>query len=429
MAESSTSLRGNSAWMLLGNGVFAACQWGLLALLTRLESKATVGEYVLAMTVTTPIMALCLLQLRSVQATDSLREFAFSDYLGLRLLAIGVALAAIMLVVWLRQYDRVTNGVIFAVAGIAFVDALHDVVYGLLQQRERMKWIARSLLLRGCVALVCFAILLRIGGGLPWALVAIMVCRLVILLFFDLRNVRAAIVLPGPRERHDGPTVGAWRDVAPRFALAPIWRLFRLALPLGLVMMLIVLGSNLPRFAIEEFAGKEALGVFGAIGYLSVAGTIAIGALGESASARLARSYAQGERREFLELVGKLSGIAIGLGMAGVLLAVVAHRPLLTWLYGAAYADQGQILVWMMVAAGIGYLGSMLGYSVTAARLFRAQMPLFALIVAVSAICSWWLIPAHGLFGAAWVPVITATVQVAGLLLLLAWALRRNGER
>jgi len=410
--------------MMLGNGVFAVCQWGLLALLTRLESKATVGEYVLALTVTTPIMALCLLQLRLVQATDSAREFAFPDYLGLRLLAIGVALLAIVFVVGLKQYDRRTNGVIFAVFSIAFVDALHDVVYGLLQQREKMQWIARSLLLRGCGAWLCFAILLLIGGGLQWALVAMMVCRLAVLLIFDLRNVRAALALHLPSERHAAANPAAWRDMVPRFALSPLRRLFLCALPLGLVMMLIVLGSNLPRFAIEEFAGKEALGVFGAVGYLSVAGTIVIGALGESASARLARSYARGERREFLELVGKMSGIAVGLGVAGVILAVVAHRPLLAWLYGPAYADHGEILIWLMVAAGIGYLGSMLGYAVTAARFFRAQMPLFALIVAVSAIGSWWLVPAHGLFGAAWVLVIIAAVQVAGLFLLLAWAMR-----
>ncbi len=86
-------------------------------------------------------------------------------------------------------------------------------------------------------------------------------------------------------------------------------QLAKLALPLGLVMMLVVLSTNIPRYFVESYVNQAALGIFGAIGYLSVAGTMAVGALGDSVTPRLARDYACGRRREFGLFVLRLAGL------------------------------------------------------------------------------------------------------------------------
>jgi hypothetical protein len=49
----------------------------------------------------------------------------------------------------------------------------------------------------------------------------------------------------------------------------------RLMFVAGLVMMLVVLSTNIPRYFVESYVDQSALGIFGAIGYLSVAGTMA----------------------------------------------------------------------------------------------------------------------------------------------------------
>src|SRR5579871_2426223 len=81
-ASESASLRSNFSWMLAGNGIYAACQWGVLALFARLATPAVVGQYVLATAVTAPILAFFMLQIRMVQATDVRREYHFGHYLA-----------------------------------------------------------------------------------------------------------------------------------------------------------------------------------------------------------------------------------------------------------------------------------------------------------------------------------------------------------
>ena len=90
------SLRANFSWTLVGNVVYAACQWGMLTVLAKLGSPEAVGQFSLGLAVGAPVMMLANLQLRGIQATDARREYAFGDYLALRLLTTALAYGVIV---------------------------------------------------------------------------------------------------------------------------------------------------------------------------------------------------------------------------------------------------------------------------------------------------------------------------------------------
>jgi O-antigen/teichoic acid export membrane protein len=421
------SLRSNFWWMLAGNAVYALCQWGLLAILARLGTPSIVGQYVFAIAVTTPITVFFMLHLRAVQATDTTRDYHFGHYLALRLSAMAVALVVVIGVCLASGYRGETFLVIAAVAISSVCDSLSDIVYGLLQQRERLDRIGQSMMLRGIASITLLAVVIGSTGRVFYGILAVASARLVVLALFDLRNARKELSR-GVAEIGPGTNL--------RAVVKPIWEarrllgLARIALPLGLVMMLVVLCTNIPRYFVESYLDQSALGIFGAIGYLSVAGTMAVGAMGESVTPRLARDYACGRRREFGVQVLRLAGLGAGLGIAGILVAVVAGRPLLGLMYGPAYAERTDVLIVTMIAAGIGYVASFSGYAVTAARYFRAQLPLFAVVVVVTAAGCWWLVPRWGLRGAAAALAVSALTQLIGSGLILFHAIRANaGEQ
>ncbi len=197
-------------------------------------------------------------------------------------------------------------------------------------------------------------------------------------------------------------------------------------------MMLISLNTNIPRYFIERYLGERELGVFAAIAYLMVAGNMVVSALGQSASPRLAKYYAAENSTAFRTLLLKLVGIGALLGGAAVLVALVAGREILTLLYQPEYAKQADLFVWLMVAAGIGYVSSFLGHGMTAARYFRIQMPLFALVTTISATACFWLIPSSGLLGAATSLIVAAIVEAGISLAVILHAvhmLHRHAER
>ena len=439
------TLRRNFSWTFIGNAVYAACQWGMLVLLAKFGSREIVGQFTLGLAVTAPIVMLTNLQLRSVQATDAKHQYLFGDYLGLRLIGTLLALLLIGGITLNAGYRWETSLVVFTIGVAKGFESISDVFYGLIQQHERMDRIAISMMIKGPLSLVLLGAGLYFTGSVLWGTVGLVIAWAFVLFAYDIRSGslllgrEASSLLPPTLKRGATQTKTACavygskggmqskipNSLYPRWHLKTLNKLVWLSLPLGLVMMLIALNGNIPQYFIEHYWGEGELGVFAAIAYLMVAGNMVVNALGQSASPRLAKYYAAGNRRAFRSLLVKLVGIGAILGVGAILVALVAGREILTLLYSPEYAQQKDLFVWLMVAAGLGYISSFLGYGMTAARYFRIQIPLFAAATGTSAIACLWLIPIMGSLGAAIALILAAIVQAIFSLGVIVYALHK----
>lgn len=395
------SLRRNFSWTFIGNTVYAGCQWGMLVVLAKLGSPEMVGQFTLGLAVTAPVMMFTNLQLRAVQATDAKKQYVFRDYLGLRLLGTTLALIIIATITFISGYQWETSLIILLVGLAKGFESISDVYYGLIQQHERMDRMAISLMIKGSLSLLLLGLGVYLSDHLVWGVLGLVLAWAAVLFVYDIPT--GAYILN--------------RLSLDRLALRPRWhfktlsKLVWLALPMGFVMMLISLNTNIPKYFIDSYVGQRELGVFAAISYLMVAGSMVVNALGQSASPRLAKYYVAGNGAAFRRLLLHLVGIALLMGGVGVFVVLVAGRQILTIVYRPEYAQYTKVFVWLMVAAGIDYISSFLGYGMTAARYFRIQMPLFASVTVTSAVVCLGLIPVWGLQGAAIALILAAIVQ------------------
>ena len=102
---------------------------------------------------------------------------------------------------------------------------------------------------------------------------------------------------------------------------------------------------------------------------------------------------------------------AAALGVLAVATAAVAGRRLLTVAYAPEYAQEAPVLLWMAVAAGIGFAGKALAAAVTAARRLTVQLPIAVGSLAIAALASCVLVPRWGLVGAAWAVLATEATR------------------
>lgn len=390
-------------------------------ILAKLAAPDKVGQFALGLAVTAPVVMFSNLKLRTVQATDAQKDFAFADYIGHRSLAAVFALAIITTVVLFAGYRMETALVILAVGAAKIVESFSDIFYGLLQSRERMDRVGKSLLIRGPLSLVGIGVGMYVTGSVFWAAVGLFVVWLFTLLVYDIPSGRFLQRLNLQHGNADNLIL------KPRWEWSTLGRLSWVALPLGVAMMLLSLYTNIPRYFIEHHQGEHALGIFAAMAYIMVAGLTVVHALGQSVTPRLARYYLSGERRAFYGMLVKLAGFGALLGVAGLLVAAWLGREVLILLYSPAYAEHLDVFMWLMAAAGISYVANFLGFGVTATRAFHRQIVPFMIVVLVTLLCSWVLIPEYGLRGAAWALGIANIVNCA-LFAYVLYSLERNGS-
>ena len=390
------SLGRNAAWALAGNLVYAACQAGVLVALAKLTSAADVGRFALGLAVASPVVLFTNLHLRAVQATDARRAHAFGTYLGLRLLTVAAALAVVAALALGGGYDRATALVILAVGLAKGVEAVSDVLLGRLQQAERLRRIALSLMAKGACGLAAVAVVVAATGSVFAAVLALAAGWAVVLLAADLR------------------AVGGLEPLCPRFDPRALGGLARLALPLGGVMGLNALMVSVPRFAVADALGPAALGHFAALAYLLVAAQQPMLALGAAVSPRLARHFVA-DRDAYARLARVTVALALVLGLGLVAAAALVGPRLLPLVYTPEYARHAGVLTWLALAGAVGMGASALGYSLTAARWFGPQLAVAAAAVSVCALASHWLVPRWGLTGAAWAVIATEGCRVVCL--------------
>jgi O-antigen/teichoic acid export membrane protein len=403
-------LRVSFSWTLAGNMVYAATQFGVLSALAKLGSATVVGQYALALAIAAPVFMFTNLQLRGVQATDARDEYQFADYFTLRCLSTFVGFVFISGVISLSHYDPDTKWIIVLIAAGKAIETFSDVIAGHLQKFERLDQVARALMIRGLAAFAMFVTVFWVTRNLLLAVSGQMLAWLGTIALYDLR------VLP--------PLLGPGEPFL-RLSLGRLQILTKVSLPLGIVMTLLSLSANIPRYILENRLGVAQLGVFASLAYVLTSMNVTVMALGQSVSARLSRFFADSDVANFETLMQKLVFFSIALGGVATVLALIAGNRILNVVYGPEYAGHVNLFCVLVLDATVMAVGSFLGFGMTAARVFRPQVPVMLVSVITSAVLTWMFVTRFGLLGAGYALMIASLIRVVASHRVLACTLKR----
>lgn len=400
------SLRRLVAWTLAGNVAFGVSQWGITIAVAKLGSERMVGALALAWAVTTPVFVFSSLQLRQLLVSASDDDVSFRDYLTARRILTMLAFIASALVAIALGYRGETLAVILAVGVAKALDAIVDIHLGWLQRQEQMDLVAKALLLNGVTALGAAA-----GAMLVWRHAGAAALA-------SAAGPFAALLLVSRWSTAAAATPGGAGDRRRVVALAT------LGLPLGVVMGLVAVQVNLPRFFVDRHLGISELGVFAAASQLTNVGANLVSSIATATVRRIARAFSSGDVTVFRRITWRLFGLGIGIGLAGAALSALAGRQILSIVYTPSYSQGASVLVSLSVAAALSYGASFLGYSMTMARRLRIQVILFLLVTVVTWGACALAVPIFGLHGAALGAGIGSFAQI-----LASAAVLRSAER
>ena len=362
-----------------------------------------VGQFALAVAITTPILLFAGLALRTVQATDARDDYTFGEYLALRILTTLAALVLLALVVAIAALDDTTRWCIVAVGLAKAVESFSDLLHGVWQRHERMDLIGRSQILRGLVSLLTATVLLYVTDSVVWASLGLVVCAAATLVGYD---------VPITRRVAAGHDLGSTPFLRPNWNRLRIEQLWWLTMPLGLTVLLGALVANIPRYAVEWSLGTADLGIFAALAWFTTAGNMVVNSLAHTAQPRLSRLHAEANLGAFRGLLLRLLTFAGALAIGAVSVAGWLGEIILDFVYGPNYAAQSDVFLWLVVALGLSFVVCFLDTALYAARRFVVQVPINLAVALLSAMACAVYVPRYGLHGAAGVVLGGTLVQV-----------------
>lgn len=376
--------------------------WAVIALLAREGAREAVGQYALALAVTSPASQWANLQLRMLLATDARNEVAARDAwrvaVGANLGAIAVTCALASLVGWGPWWLIAASSVAKA------IDNFAELVDGHMQRRLEFRASAAGKVVRATCLVGGTAAVLAQGMGLAGVAGVLVLASL------------AGFVVNGGFARR-------WRGAAGERTYVGLSALLRRAVPLGAVLFLVSLQQNIPRYIVEGELGVDALGLFTAVNYFTVAASLLVQAVSQAAFPRIADDLAKAEvgraRRRLVRLLLAVVAIA-ALGVAG---SWALGDVLLAVLYGPAFRDGAGLFVGLMGAAAFNFIASVFRHLLTTLGRVRGQTLLLLASSAVAAGGGYLGVMWAGLSGMVLTLLLLAVAHgvVLGALALRAW--------
>jgi O-antigen/teichoic acid export membrane protein len=386
------ALRKNFSWTFVGNTIFFACQYLMLSALAKLSTPVILGRFSLALAITGPVIVLATLNLRTLQATDVRTRYTFGDYISLRLATLTLAMLSIIVYDYFEHYSLNASAVILAVGIAKVFDAISDVVYGKLQQHERMERIAISRIIQGVLQFMTLWIVFYLTHNLLWASIGFAVASALVTIFYDFRSA-VWVQVGNPSSWLSKST---YEVILPHANWDKMLEVAKLALPLGLVMSMGQVAQSVPRLILEHFKGDYDVGIFSAMFYSVNASCMVFQAIQQSATPRLSQYYIS-DLRKYKQLVVKLVLIGLANSIGALAVVAVIGKRLMSVLFKPEYATQWHVLLWLVLAT----TGTLLFNSLTTALLSTRDFSTtpyiaFAQVVVLTVSC-WLLIPTIGL--------------------------------
>ncbi|BDC49331.1 hypothetical protein F183_A16470 [Bryobacterales bacterium F-183] len=378
------------------NLIYAIAQWIPVAIFARLGSAEELALYTLALSVPAPLLMFAQMNLRNVLASDVRNSVPFTVYRNIRVIAMVAGIAAVGL------FSR--NAVVTLGACVLALEWIGDIYQGQFQRQNEPRRAAYSVLLRGLLPVIALCVVLAAGFGAAAALLSNIATRLLVWL-----TVERGAVTDTENDQRSG---NAWMEV------------LRTAWPLGVVMMIGSVSSNMPRYFAEYHIGHAGLAAFAVVWALAALGNLLTNSVGQAFMSPLAKVAADYDAAGFTRLSLYMTGAGLLLGVVAVLCGQFLGAWVLGLLYGAKYVQYQPLLVAILGAAGFGYAASLLGTAITAARCFREQVPVQIAAVIAGFVAGMAAIPAMGLSGLAVSIAAANLTQLIGEGIVLRGAIR-----
>jgi O-antigen/teichoic acid export membrane protein len=393
----------NSTYTLTANLLVALSNWLLLVIIAKKFPDEFLGQFVICLSLISPIFLLLSLKLRTVIVVDFSNENTLEQYIGTRLITSTLALV-LCISVGSYLFEDIPMWLFLLVSIYKFADSCSELSYSFSQRTGRFLYVACSQGSRSILSIATMLVLAITTGSslitiIGWTLTAILFS------FVDL------IFANKFRQQENGAGIN-WCSLMAIFTnFQTCWKMTKKYYPMSIGLVMGALFVYIPTYVIENSINIEAAGRFAAVSYFLTAGGVLVNSLSQAVSPKFSGLIQQGSLEGYRKLTLGMCAIGLAIGFVAVLVALVWGQFFLTLFYNAQIGTLGDELVWILIAASIRYVYIFIGTSMNSIKAFNIQTKIYSVGTSIVLLGCLWLVPLFGMVGAAYAMVIATAVE------------------
>jgi O-antigen/teichoic acid export membrane protein len=396
-----------TTWLLLANVSRNIGLIVVLILLARLTNQEVVGQYALALAITTPIFALLQLGIKGIYLT-LIGQYGFGSFLRVLLGAMTLAVLVSVSVAVI-----VAPALVAAVLFVSFIkvnDALCELLSGPMQRYHQPSRIFWTYLVSASIGSIGVAGTLVLGGELELTLAVLATTSLLVTVFVMWNPATRLAHLHAPQGQTDVRHTGSGAST-----------IIRAGIPTGVSAAILSLVVTIPQYQLAAGLGPEAVGYLAVVLYGLAIMDIFLGTLTQAwiPKAQAALFLDVDDARHFTPFVLRASLrwtlamvplASLGVGLMSLFVPVVlGHQYALTW----------AVTIPLVVAIVLSPTQHFTGVGLIVKNYYnRNVIPSLAAVIA-SSVAGLILIPIYGVPGALWAVAFALAIRGITTIIIL----------
>lgn len=407
MAGKQLSTKANMLWNSVGSMTYLVCQWLVTVFVVRLSSGFdAAGILSLAMAVVGTFGTFANYKMGTYQISDIRHENDLGEYLGFRLVTLGIAFVACMgyAALTCAPSSIATIALYYAFKAVGLVI---DILHGCDQVNRRMDYIGISFILQGVSTLAAFVAVFGATHSVNLAIVAMTIAALAVFALFDVRKTRR------------------FEPVAVRITARKTALFLKTSLPAVLAALASSAIFTVPKQYLSFASGDAALGIYSSVAAIALVVQMGAQYLYVPLIDVFPRKYFAGDRAGFCRLLGMTVAGILGVAAACVVVLGFVGSQVLGLLFGeeiVAYAYLLQpVVVSTLLTAFLWFFGDLLIALRDFPGNFAGNVAAFVAVVPLSFLC----VDVWDMNGVSFAGAGACVVGVAVLAAFLARRVRR----
>lgn len=191
--ERELKFKKNFIWNVLGTGFNAFNSLFFMIIVTRVNGVDQAGIFTIAFSTACIVYAIGLYSGRIYQVTELNKSISDKDFIISRIITDIIMIIVLVIFCFFRQYNPDKKMVFILLTLYKALEAFSDVLYGILQKKEELDIVGKSLFFKSALSIFTFLITNLITKDMIVSIISMVIIYIIIIFFYDFKKANKYI--------------------------------------------------------------------------------------------------------------------------------------------------------------------------------------------------------------------------------------------